>query len=486
MFKSNKKAFTLVELLIVICIIGILFIVLISKVDFATDKSRAAGVQTDFRSFQMAFYSVSTELQGFPVNKDELVEQSNKNLDPELKLVINDNKIKSMKVDPWGNEYIFNYTRVHHTRGSVEMISAGIDQKYYTNDDYISTVTYALTNSGADVVITSSFDKIDNDTSTFYDKLVSLSPGLYREGTNYRDMIYSWEEMISTGIINVSNGSILTNYDATSDTNISAQKLDGILILPSDGSVTEIGKDAFRKCENIKEILLPKEIIKYDEGSFEGCTGIKKVFYTGNLLDWCNMDIMLYDASPMFYGAQLYLNGELLAGDIAIPSEITRLKPFVFFCAQYITSITIHENVGFMGFDNFWGTPNLRNVYYEGTLEQWCHMEMDYNGNPLLYSGTLYIQGEPVVDLVIPSTITHIKPYFMDGCFSLKTVRIHKDVTVIDIDAFCSCVKLETIYYEGTTNDWNNITFGSNWDNYMMKYTIVCSNGNISVDKTSN
>ena len=62
---KNRKAFTLIELLIVIAIIGILFIVLVSKVDFATDKAKATGVQTDFRSFQVAFEQVAKENAGF-------------------------------------------------------------------------------------------------------------------------------------------------------------------------------------------------------------------------------------------------------------------------------------------------------------------------------------------------------------------------------------------------------------------------------------
>ena len=62
---NKKKAFTLIELLIVIAIIGILFIVLVSRVDFATDKAKATGVQTDFRSFQMAFEQVARENAGF-------------------------------------------------------------------------------------------------------------------------------------------------------------------------------------------------------------------------------------------------------------------------------------------------------------------------------------------------------------------------------------------------------------------------------------
>ena len=62
---KNKRAFTLIELLIVIAIIGILFIVLVSKVDFATDKAKATGVQTDFRSFQTAFEQVARENSGY-------------------------------------------------------------------------------------------------------------------------------------------------------------------------------------------------------------------------------------------------------------------------------------------------------------------------------------------------------------------------------------------------------------------------------------
>lgn len=64
-FMTKKKAFTLIELLIVIAIIGILFIVLVSKVDFATDKAKTTGVQADFRSFQVALETVSREHAGF-------------------------------------------------------------------------------------------------------------------------------------------------------------------------------------------------------------------------------------------------------------------------------------------------------------------------------------------------------------------------------------------------------------------------------------
>ena len=115
-YKNNqhlRKAFTLIELLIVIAIIGILFVVLVSKVDFATDKSKTTGVQTDFRSFQVAFDAVAREHQGFEylVNENdysELVTAINKNLDNKLKISIDSmGKISMLNgtTDPWKVEY---------------------------------------------------------------------------------------------------------------------------------------------------------------------------------------------------------------------------------------------------------------------------------------------------------------------------------------------------------------------------------------------
>ena len=102
MKKMNKKAFTLIELLIVIAIIGILFIVLVSKVDFATDKAKATGVQTDFRSFQVAFEQVARENSGFNTFGWDEGDKS-------------DDTLWSGKQTPDGQDY--SYTNIAKDRG---------------------------------------------------------------------------------------------------------------------------------------------------------------------------------------------------------------------------------------------------------------------------------------------------------------------------------------------------------------------------------
>ena len=194
---KNKKAFTLVELLIVIAIIGILFIVLVSKVDFATDKAKTTGVQTDFRSFQMALETVSREQAGFntfgwdrgDLNANNVIDigevwngdyalskpgeeefdvdavsalenEINKYLDDALELSVNVDGTISMKFsykDPWGVEYHgFYLTEVGDDncldRGAIVIYSNGADMTFgssHSINNGLITVT-AETEAGKD------------------------------------------------------------------------------------------------------------------------------------------------------------------------------------------------------------------------------------------------------------------------------------------------------------------------------------------------
>ena len=61
---QKKRAFTLVEILIVVAVIGILFVTLVPRIDFAGDKARETGVKTDFRSFELAAEQILRENAG--------------------------------------------------------------------------------------------------------------------------------------------------------------------------------------------------------------------------------------------------------------------------------------------------------------------------------------------------------------------------------------------------------------------------------------
>jgi type II secretory pathway pseudopilin PulG len=184
-----------IELLVVIVIIGILFVVLISKVDFATDKAKTSGVQTDFRSFQMAFDTVAREQAGFSSlvgdNYGKLETAINKNLDAKLHIDIDDSTgeitMLNGALDPWKMPYhgvyiagtdgkdrgamIMYSNGANLTFGSEATIAGGVVTITSTNDDgkddYAIVSCYSLANGSGEVkTSTSGFSQNQNNNTT--------------------------------------------------------------------------------------------------------------------------------------------------------------------------------------------------------------------------------------------------------------------------------------------------------------------------------
>ena len=88
---NKKKAFTLVELLIVMVIIGILTVTVVVGVNWSTDRARESGVQSTLHSYEVAANKVGVELAGYDnTSLEDLVRLLNKSLDSALKLSISD------------------------------------------------------------------------------------------------------------------------------------------------------------------------------------------------------------------------------------------------------------------------------------------------------------------------------------------------------------------------------------------------------------
>ena len=196
--KTSKKAFTLIELLIVIAIIGILFVVLVSKVDFATDKAKATGVQTMFRSYQMAFETISRENAGFAsLGWDTGDENGNRKRDSYDEGDTNKNNIME-STETWtghkvpGETWTGTYTLVNPYDNTDKSAFKLLEDKINSNlDPYLhitiipdtdasgkltGNATIAMANSARDpwgneyhgVYITNAVDKVDRGAIIIY------------------------------------------------------------------------------------------------------------------------------------------------------------------------------------------------------------------------------------------------------------------------------------------------------------------------------
>ena len=185
----KRKAFTLVEVLIVVAILGILFIALMASVNWSTDTARETGVQTDMRAYQTACNAVGLEGAGFPDDLKTLAQMLNKRLDPNLEVKVSDGKLMTDRRDPWGVEYRIGYNRPSNSKGQLTFTSAGPDSIFDNFDDIITVIRYeVIAGGGGNVVVenpkneefhTHAYDKRVEDTKYLYKKATCVSIAQY-------------------------------------------------------------------------------------------------------------------------------------------------------------------------------------------------------------------------------------------------------------------------------------------------------------------
>ena len=145
---SRKHGFTLVEILIVVAVIGILFITLVPRIDFAGDKAREKGVKTDFRSFELAAEQILRENAGLSdfEDVDDLCDENGINLYLDHAIQFDDGTCA--KNDPWNQAYTMQLvkptgTGVNPNNGAIIFVSNGKDSLLNTEDNnYALVVTF--------------------------------------------------------------------------------------------------------------------------------------------------------------------------------------------------------------------------------------------------------------------------------------------------------------------------------------------------------
>lgn len=81
--------------------------------------------------------------------------------------------------------------------------------------------------------------------------------------------------------------------------------------------------------------------------------------------------------------------------------------------------------------------------------------------------------------VTIPDSVISIGYGAFYNCSGLTWVTIPDSVTSIGNSAFEGCKKLTSIYFKGTSAQWNVIKKGSYWNRNTGSYTVYCTDKNI-------
>ena len=204
--------------------------------------------------------------------------------------------------------------------------------------------------------------------------------------------------------------------------------------------VTAIGYQAFYACTALTSITIPNSVTLIDDWAFSGCSALT---------------------------------------EIVLPHGLTSIGSSAFSSCESITNLVISDSVTSIGNWAFSGCTGLAcievasgNTVYRS--EGNCLIESATNTLILgckasVIPGSVTTIGEAafyrcigLTSIVIPNGVTSIGAAAFNSCSTLKSIVISDSVTFIGNEAFRNCDGLETVYYEGTEQDWDAMTIGDN------------------------
>ena len=277
------------------------------------------------------------------------------------------------------------------------------------------------------------------------------------------------ENKIHEGLIftkdDSSDGYVFSNIGTCTDTAINIPSVYNGL------PVTSIDSDAFSGCTNLVSIEIPSSITSIGSSAFVDCSSLTYVYFAGTIEDWCNIAIVDIASNPMYGGDNFYLldeNNEYYELiELIIPNTVTSIGNYQFYGFDDITEVIIPASVKYIGFAPFISCTKLENLYYNGTIEDWCSVELDSNpmynreNAYILDENNEYISVKEVKEISIPNTITAIGDKQFEGFINVTSLTIPSTINVIGTSIF-SNDNLIKVYYNGTIEDWCNIKINTN------------------------
>ena len=126
--RNSRRAFTLVEMLLVITIIGILAALVVPKMMGRSEQARQAAARADISSIKTALDAFEVDNGYYPKNIMDLIQapQDVKNWHGPY--------LDKVPQDPWGNNYTYACPGRHNAT-SYDLSSSGPDGKEGTDDD---------------------------------------------------------------------------------------------------------------------------------------------------------------------------------------------------------------------------------------------------------------------------------------------------------------------------------------------------------------
>ena len=238
-------------------------------------------------------------------------------------------------------------------------------------------------------------------------------------------------------------------------------------------------------------ITLPETLETLDANVFNYCSNLENVYYKGTIDKWCNIvaNNASFESSPMYYADNFYMLDEnkewYCLEELIIPDNVETIYPGVFSNFNNIKDLTLPSSVTYIGTYAFEYCEGLENVYYDGTVEDWCNILFEKGwysstSNPMRYADNIYFLDDngnvehngkkysTLKEVIIPNTINRINNEQFYNFSDLEKVIIPDSVESIGTKVFYNCNNIKSLQIpfigatkEGTSNNYLSYLFGA-------------------------
>ena len=165
--------------------------------------------------------------------------------------------------------------------------------------------------------------------------------------------------------------------------------------------------------------------------------------YSGDVVipDTVTYDNQVYKVTKI--GSCAFRNSNALTS-VVIPEGVTLIEILAFLGCNSLSSIVLPESVISIGDSAFSGCSSLTEIHI-ASIESWLKINYGVNdSHPSSHASNvkLYIDGEELTQVEIPSSMTLIPSHAFRNCSSLTSITLPESVTSIRSYAFAGCSNL--------------------------------------------
>ena len=129
--RRHSRAFTLVEMLLVLVILAVLAAIVYPKVAGRSEQARTTAAMTQISAFSTALDAFEVDNGYFPKGKNGLMDLV---VQPRDAQEWHGPYLKEIPKDPWNNDYVYECPG-RHNPSSYDLMSMGLDGRAGTEDD---------------------------------------------------------------------------------------------------------------------------------------------------------------------------------------------------------------------------------------------------------------------------------------------------------------------------------------------------------------